>query len=328
MQNFNGQEPYVNHEISYRRDADKAAESQPKLDAKRFKRVLKARSSRPLILPLKFNFTVGGRVNPYTVPSDRLEWPIDILGASHNFPSSSFDLNVRRGGGSRYLASLDPDTQVQAKADDFAQTGETDGPLWYSSPMPVERYQQIYLDVYKPVNTGVAESRFVVLHGQRTFKSDDSEGKIDSETQAAIKDLIKVRRVPEPRVLVMAVNFKNGGVAAGDVARDMQTNDAEEPLMIRAIRVNGLRYSTFRIGIRGEDYWMPREAPVWSLAAIRGLYKFGNWMFLKNPVYLPQGMALVADFTNSGAEENPAHFDTPDLATNNRPTLTCWAETV
>jgi hypothetical protein len=328
MQNFNGQEPYLNQQMAYRRNPEGAAKGQSELNDKRFKRVQKARAARPFVLPLNFKFAAAGRVTPYTVTTDRLEWAIDYLGASHNLPGLVNDMNIRRGAGDRYLASLDPETQAQAKIYDFAQHGETQGALYYPSPFAVERHQTMNLDVYKSLNSGVAESRFICLTGQRTFKADDSESKIDSETEARVRELIKARRIPEIRVLTMAVNFKNGGAAAGDIARDMRTNDAEEPLLIRAIRTTSLRYSTCRIAIRGEEYWMPREAPVWSLAALQGLYTFGNWMFLKTPVLLPEGGGLVGDFTNSGADEDAAHFDTPDAATNKTLTVNYLAETV
>lgn len=300
------------HLRALRAGTGNADELQGKYNEKRFQRAVEAKRARPFVFPLRFDFSAVGRTTPYKQTTNKQQFPVDVLAASHNFLANYNDVNMRVVGRDRYFSALDAINQILPKVWDFAYQGETQEAFPLPSPIPLGNNEQIAVDAYSIGNAPSAFSRYLNLIGERVFQVNSAEALLDADQGATANEWIGRRRVPEPRVLMMNVDFKNGGVAPDDTATAMQTNPQGEPLLIWGMRSQALQFSTFKMRVLGEDDWMSDYAPIWSLCGCYTALQNPRYFYFNTPVYLPADVPLEGDFINSGADEDATHFDQPN----------------
>lgn len=319
MDRHNGNRDTVQFLVNLKRFPEKAASLIAAYNARRFNRVLTARSTRPLVLPISYATAApGNAISPTPGRTQRLNYPVEILAGAHNFNGGNADqLAISKNGEINYGVLPDTST-VRFSVDDFGGS-PAKGPSYFPVPIELGRVERLFADYYRPSGVIADQLRYFCFVGQRTFPPNSVEGGLSDPELVQVKSLINSRLVPETRVISMRVLYP--AAAAGSEAKGMKLAGRSEPLLIRALRTSALRHSLVTFSIENEEPWMPAPAPVWSIMNCLIATGAGpcdtNWQFLETPFYLPKDQNLVANFVSSGDDES-ASFDSDDTGAAQR----------
>jgi hypothetical protein len=307
MDRRNGNHDAVSFLVNLRRFPERKAELIKKFNDRRLARVLKARATRPIVLPISFTNPAPGLgiVSPISNRTNRLNYPAEILAAVHNFDNTPADQLAINRNGDVNLGILSAQDSIKFNLQDWAGPVGS-GPAYFPAPIALGRGERLYVDYFRPLGVLADQFRHFCFVGQRTYPANTIEGSFSDQELTEVRKLIDARLVPEVRVMSLRVDYPSA--AANVEAREQRLPGRQEPLLILAMRSTGLRHSLFTISFEGEEPWMPAPAPVWSLmnsfpaTGNKGLDT--NWQFLETPIYLPARQDLIGNFISSGDDES------------------------
>jgi hypothetical protein len=302
--NYLGNQRYLSHLMSLRRDPENAAPLHEALNEKRWRRVLRARGQRPIWMSISYLLNAAARLQPYQGRTPRIEDSVDILGGTFKSPAAIYDArlqcDLQHSSNSQSIYTTDEESNRHM---DFYYLFNNGKMRYFGSPISLENRQQIILNLYKDFTTSGVAPHLVTFYGQRNLKKSDGAAQFDAETEKVIKDLIKQRPVPQDHYLLMEVNYANAGINATGLATNLKTPTFSEPLLVRGFYAP-LAYSSINnLRIEGEDLMTLGEMPFSALCRSTYGYSFEDGddriFLLETPIFLPAGMSLVMDFKNS-----------------------------
>lgn len=299
--NFNGNREWT----AYLKNLKRSPNPQTiisEMNDKRMKRVERARASRPYIFPLKFALSAAAKINPYSGTTPKLNFDVEIHGAITNLPD--YKANLIHSNSERPWVSIGTEPQQPALVSAIAGFQDSGGAVsdvfrgvfYYTVPIDLREAQKVTVEIIKDTVTGAPAVHWFAFVGSRTYGPTADEAQISKADREQITKLIAARRIPEQRFLTMPIRFADPASAVSR-AEGMQTPEQTEPLLIRGVKCAGNNFR-LKLGIEGEDDWMPAHAPIWAVAA-HGSNEKEKYFFFETPVYLPAGSSFIAEAVNS-----------------------------
>lgn len=292
---YNHNHRNLEHAINLRRNPATAAALQKAFDIKRLARVEKSIATRPVYIPFKVRLDAAGQISPYQVESPDL--PYDTIVTGIITDNSSRQLIIRESfrdpvpvvivGRKRNLYL---DFSDIAGGTSQAAKGRK-GAFYLPSPITIEAGNRLYFDVYKTEATADPELLNFVLIGHRVSR----KYSIDDEMKTLVKQAISRRAYGKTVFLKQQFDFDSA--AAGGKAKNVYTEQCDEPLFIRGCR-STLRHSLISIGIEGEPEWTTDDAPIWALAA-EDDNEQDSYVWFQRDVFLPAEAVLEMELENS-----------------------------
>jgi hypothetical protein len=299
--NYRGNQQYLRHMMAIRRDPDNAPALQSALNEKRFRRAQRARSQRPVWMTMPYLLNPAARVQPYPGRTQRIEDSVDILGVYGLMPEfmAGLEIDILHSSNNQSFFTANAESNSHSN---FAYNFGGASMRYFGSPVPLERGQQLILNIYKNFTTSGVRPFVASFYGQRNLLKTDRSAQFDSETEVQIKSLIAQRSVPQDRFLHLDVTWSNDGVDATGTVTNLKTPAYSEPLLIRGLYA-ALGYSSIsNLRIEGEEAMMLGETPIGAVARVggEGVTDGDDKVFLfETPIFLPAEMQLVMDLRNS-----------------------------
>ncbi len=311
MNVHNSNKETLNHLQALMRFPERAAELQKTFNAQRLARVLRARSVRPLFIPLSFLIENAVQATPFMDKTPRFNYPIVLLGAASDFSKNqealtSIQVSIDR----EEILCITDDPVSKCHKEGFANSYQQ-GQGYFPKPILLMDGQRLYVDVFAPAGGGAAGGvkyrRNMVLNGQRIMPANSADVLLDAKERELVNAAIAARSVPVSKVISMRVQFP--AAAAGSHV-DVTLPTRNEPFLIRAMRSQTLAESTIEIGTARDKMWTTAPTPIWGLANCFVLSAPGSaagvdgfWQFFETPFYISPNEDLTASFVSSSDNE-------------------------
>lgn len=297
--NWNGQREYFNHQIAIRESPEKAVALQAELNAKRRAKIRSAINTRPVFLPLEFQMAAAGQIAPYRDTTEGLAYDVLITGLKSDVQTR--DIVIRRTENEQPLVYVGDETALFLRSDDLCGLAATigggqTGTFYLPSPMLLKAGTRLTVEMYKTDTTADAEEANIVLVGVRVFRREYGELLLDDAEKQLIEERLAMREVPAVKFLKQLIRFDIAGV--GGIARNLQTPQVAEPLLIRGVRTT-LRQSLIELRVQGEPNWTVKPVPIWAVCGEDELVH-DNYIWFPKPIYLHSKNTIeIERITNS-----------------------------
>lgn len=280
-----------NHLFDFLRFPETANVNQAAYDRARLQDVEKAKQSRPHFLPVRHDLPAAISTLPIRSATEELNYDVIVTGAITDGEDRRANFYRRRN--EEAFIDVGDESDVHLSLDALAgksvATGGLAGVQRFLSPFILREKITISLEIFQ--ETAIADVVWTTFTALRVFTPNHREAQLTALERSQVLDAIGRYSVPQPRYLVMPVEFDANGVASPKSPKH------EEPLLIYGFR------STFsdalvNFGLTSTDSFSNSLFPIEALCAEpnngRKLFEY-----LLEPIFLPVGQQLYFKLENT-----------------------------
>lgn len=283
---------------------DAAKNSQIEFNKKRFDNVLDALRTRPVFLPVQIEMPAAIQTLPISGQTNELKYDVIITGAITDGESKKVQFGFHNENTKPFVSTSESGTQIslEAIACKSAESAGVHG-IQEFEPFLLRAYEQLNVDIFKPVQTNDVEKVTVCFVGYRVLSETLVNENFDKRTQDIVLSEIAKRVVPQTRFDVCKVVFADNVATA-------HTSKTDEPRLVWGFRTTA-KHANLTIGYDSGETFSKDKFPIWALASEEGNNTF-NYRMLKRPIFLsPQEQIFfnLSDTINGGNIANDGQIE-------------------